>query len=140
MRAVLDTNVLVSAVLSRGGAPDRVLRAWRDGAFQLVTSLALLEEPERVLARPRIVERLGWLPSESRMFVAALAESAIVAGASGELKVVAADPDDDRVIEAAVERDADYIVSGDRHLLDLGSYRDIPVVTPAGFAALLAVE
>lgn len=140
MRAVLDTNVLVSAVLGRGGAPDHVLRAWRDGAFQLVTSRALLEELERVLARPRIAERLGWLPSESRLFVAALAESAIVVGASGQLKVVAADPDDDRVIEAAVEGEADYIVSGDRHLLDLGSYGDIPVVTPAAFAALLAVE
>ena len=140
MRAVLDTNVLVSAVLSRGGAPDRVLRAWRDGAFELLTSRALLDELERVLARPRIAERLGWVPSESRVFVAALAESAIVADASGQLKVVAADPDNDRVIDAAVEGEADYIVSGDRHLLDLGSYGDIPVVTAAGFAALLAVE
>ena len=64
MRAVLDTNVIVSAVLSPGSPPDSILRASRRGALDLVTSAPLLRELEDVLGRPRIAERLGWTPEE----------------------------------------------------------------------------
>lgn len=78
MRAVLDTNVLVRAVLSRGGAPGRVLQAWREGAYQSVVSAALLDEFRGVLARPTIAARHGWSDAERTEFVALLAEAAIV--------------------------------------------------------------
>jgi len=138
MRAVLDTNVLVSAMLSQGSPPDLILQAWRKGAFQLVTSPSLLRELDRVLARPRIRQRLGWSPSERRAFVTALSEGAVVVTPEVELEVIQADPADNRLIEAAVQAEADYIVSGDRLLLDLDTYESIQIVTPARFAAILA--
>lgn len=139
MRAVLDTNVLVSAVLSRAGAPGAILRAWREDRFQLITSAPLLDELRDVLARPRIVERHGWSPEERLLFIAAFDESAIVVTPDAELRVVDEDPDDDRVLEAAITGGVDYIVSGDHHLLDLGEHAGIPIVTPARFVAALAV-
>ena len=138
MRAVLDTNVLVSAVLAGGSAPDAVLRAWHRGDFQLVTSVQLISELEKVLARPHIGRRLGWSPAERGMFVTALSENSIVVNPSERLRVLDADPADNRVLEAAVSSGADYIVTGDNHLLDLGRYENNLIVTPAQFAAVLA--
>ncbi|MEE9278500.1 MAG: putative toxin-antitoxin system toxin component, PIN family [Dehalococcoidia bacterium] len=137
---VLDTNVPVSAVLSGRGAPATILRAWQDDRFQLLTSVPLLDELEQVLARPQIAERLGWSATERLAFLFALGESAILVHPGLPLQVVEMDPSDDRVLEAALEANADYIVSGDRHLLDLGSYGTIPVVTPAHFVAALAID
>ena len=138
MRVVLDTNVLVSAILSRGNPPDSILRAWRRGSFELVTSSPLMRELENVLTRPRIRRRLRWSTEERTAFVAALREGALVVTTEGELSVIQADPADNRVLEAAVGAGADYIVSGDRHLLELGSYESVRIVTPARFLAIIA--
>ena len=92
-----------------------------------------------VLARPRIVERHGWSPEERLLFIAAFDESAIVVTPDAELRVVDEDPDDDRVLEAAITGGVDYIVSGDHHLVDLGEHAGIPIVTPARFVAALTV-
>ncbi len=137
MRAVLDTNVLVSAVLSRGSPPDSILQAWRKGSFELVTSAPLLYELAGVLARPRVSQRLGWSADERREFLAALRNAAILVVPQRELRVVRADPSDDRLLEAAVEAQADYLVSGDQHLLDIGSYEGLQIVSPVRFSTLL---
>ena len=138
MRAVLDTNVLVSAVLSAGSPPDSILRAWRSGDFELATSAALLRELETVLKRDHIAGRLGWSSGERQAFVRDLSERAILAAPRTRLEVVLADPSDNRVLEAAGAAQADYVVSGDRHLLDLKSYEGVQIVTPARFVAILA--
>jgi putative PIN family toxin of toxin-antitoxin system len=138
MRAVADTNVIVSAVLSKGSPPDLILQHWRRGTFQLVTSAPLLRELDDVLGRPEIARRHKWSPNERAAFVVSLSESAIVVAPEKQLDVIAEDPDDNRVLEAAVEAHADYIVSGDRHLLELESYEGIQIVTPARFNAILA--
>jgi len=137
VRAVLDTNVLVSAILSRGSPPDTVLRAWRQGAFQFVTSPTLLSELYAVLRRPRIRDRLGWTEEEIVGFVTTLAETAVVVEPEEELSVVR-DEADNRVIEAAVAGEVDYVVTGDTDLLRLGSFEGVQIVTPARFAAILA--
>ncbi len=138
MQVVLDTNVIISAALSRHSSPDLILRAWRRGAFQLIASQPLLEELEIVLARPHIAERLGWSEGQLRAFITELSEHALIVAPEGRLQVVQADPADNRLLEAAVAAGADYIVSGDQHLLDLQSYEEIPIVTPARFVAVLA--
>ena len=138
MRVVLDTNVIVSAALSRRSSPDLILRAWRRGAFQLVASRPLLEELEVVLARPHIAERLGWSEGQRRAFITELSERALIVAPEERLEVVQADPADNRLLEAAVAAGADYIVSGDQHLLGLQSYEEISIVTPARFVAVLA--
>src|SRR3990172_9319964 len=136
MRAVLDTNVIVSAVLSPGSPPDSILRASRRGALDLVTSAPLLRELDDVLGRPRITERLGWTPEERASFIAALADFAVIVAPKKKLQVIKADPADNRVLEAAIAGSVDYVVSGDRDLLELGTYERIPIVTPAPLSAL----
>jgi putative PIN family toxin of toxin-antitoxin system len=140
MRAVLDTNVIVSAVLSGGSPPDSILRAWRKQAFQLVTSAPLLRELETVLKREHIAGRLGWSPGERRAFIGNLGAGAVVVIPKRRLEVVLADPSDNRVLEAAVAAQADYVVSGDQHLLGLKTYEDVRIVTPARFVAILVAE
>jgi putative PIN family toxin of toxin-antitoxin system len=140
VKAVLDSNVLVRAVLSDAGPPGSILRAWRNGSFQLVISLPLLSELEAVLSRPRIAKRTRWSGRERIAFLVALSESAMLVAPGEEIKLIDSDPADNRVLEAAAQAGADYIVSGDRHLLDLHSYEGIDIVTPARFAAVLSTS
>ena len=93
-----------------------------------------------MLGRPRIAERLGWTPEERASFIAALTDFAVIIAPKQKLQVVNADPADNRVLEAAIAGSVDYVMSGDHHLLDLGSYEAVPIVTPARFAAVLAAS
>jgi len=140
IRAVLDANVFVSATLSPRGVPAQILAAWRDGAFEVVTSEVILEEIGRVLAYPRIARRHGWSPQDLAMFLEDLAHLAILTPGAKRLRVIRADPADDRYLECAVEGEADLLVSGDTDLLSLGSYKGIEILTPAEFLSLLQRE
>ena len=138
MRVVLDTNVLVSALLTAGGPPDAIVRAAYNGDFQLVASSPLVAELRSVLIRPRIKERLGWSDQEIAAFITHFSEQAVIVQPQTRVAVVVSDPADNKVLEAAIDGKADYVVSGDRHLLELRGYQDIPIVSPAYFAAVLA--
>jgi putative PIN family toxin of toxin-antitoxin system len=140
VRAVIDTNVIISGVLSAGSPPDKVVRAALSRTFEAVSSLALLHELEVVLSRPRILERLHWRTEDVGAFVGSFAAVAELFASRSEVNVFIDDPSDNRLLEAAVARQADYIVSGDRALLDLAAYEGIEIVTPARFAAILALE
>jgi len=96
-----------------------------------------LRELETVLKRDHIAGRFGWSSSERRAFVGDLREHATVAAPETRLRVVRTDPSDNRVLEAAVAAHADYIVSGDHHLLDLKTYEGVQIVSPARFVAIL---
>ncbi len=140
MRAVLDSNVAVSAFLSPGGAPHRILEALEGGAFTMVTSEALHGELEEVLARPRLRQRSARNEVELQDFLVGLRDRATIVTPSFKLVVIDRDPTDNAVLEAAVEGRADLIVTGDPDLLDVGSYQGIPTVPPATFLAILAAE
>jgi putative PIN family toxin of toxin-antitoxin system len=126
MRAVLDTNVLISAYVFPGGAPEAVYRLALEGHLRIGTSLTLLAEFGRVLD-----QKFGWDPDRVEAAVAQVARVAVVVDPSETVQVIDADPADDRVLEAARVFGADVIVSGDRHLLDLGSWSDIEIIAPA---------
>lgn len=138
MRVVVDTNVVVSALLKTESPPGEVIQAWRRGEFQIVSSAALLTELEAVLSRPRLRRRATSTGDEIASVLSSIAKTAVIVEPTVGLRVVTSDPDDDRVLEAAVAGTADYIVSGDRDLLEIGSFEDIPIVTPARFIAILA--
>ena len=133
MRAVLDVNVLISAILSPRGTPARLLLAWQAGAFELVVSPALLAELRRALGYPKL-ERLV-PPADADAFVVWIGRSAqLAADPEGELPVHAADPADDYLLAlASVERAV--LVSGDAHLTVLADR--FPVRTPVAFLASL---
>lgn len=135
MRIVLDTNLLVSGVIS-AGLPRRLPDAAKVGVFELCTSETLLAELLDVLSRDTLATRLvqaGLTPAE---IVDDLRRLAVVVSPSAVPRVVPADPDDDHVLAAALEGNADLVASGDkRDLLSLGSYQGIQIVT-----ARVAVE
>lgn len=130
MRLVLDTNCVVSAFLW-GGTPRQVLNAAVDGKCQLFTSGALLAELEDVLAREKFRHRLASVHTSVAQIIADFSRHVSIVHATNLPVPVCPDPDDDAVLACALAAKAELIVSGDRDLLDLKQYRDIPVVTPA---------
>ena len=138
IRAVLDTNVIVSGVLSKKGIPARILRAWLEDRFHLVTSRAILEELRRVLRYPKISRRHGWSDLQILEFVEDVTGLAILVPGELRLAVVSEHPSDDRYLECAVEGQAGYIVSGDRHLVGLAQYEGVEILSPSAFLKLLS--
>ena len=138
VRAVLDTNILVSGLLAEAGPPRQVLDAWLENRYTLVTSLHLVEEMVHVLAYPRIAQRLLVTGEEMEALLAVLLSQATVVPGNLHLPGVTRDPKDDAVVACAKEGAADYIVSGDQDLLVLGEYEGIQIVTPHQFMGILA--
>jgi putative PIN family toxin of toxin-antitoxin system len=130
MRAVLDTNVVVSALLW-GGTPDRLIQATIDGALELATSPALIDELREVLARPPLASRLTQERMRAEQAVSLYARLATQVSPLAIEKIVTADPDDDEVLACAIAARADLVVSGDRHLTALKTHRGIRILTPA---------
>lgn len=130
-RAVLDTNVLVSAY-AFGGVPADLVRAAIGGRFEIVTSPAILAELARVLG-----DKLGFDQPHVGEVVKQVARIATIVRPERRLTVIADDADN-RVLEAALLGGADAIVSGDRHLLALGEWGGTRVLTPAAALAEIA--
>jgi putative PIN family toxin of toxin-antitoxin system len=138
MNVVLDTNVVASAAISLKGPPAEIIRAWRADRFSWAISPPLLDELERVLSSHRLERYLTWSPEEVREFVGLVEEAATVVEPDRRINVIAEDPADNLVLEAAVDAKADYIVTGDSHLLSLAEFEGIPIVSPVHFLAALA--
>jgi uncharacterized protein len=133
MRVVIDTNVLMSGLISPKGPPAQIVRAWLDGAFLLLYTPAMLAEWEDVLARAWLAERLQRAPARGAALLAALVQFGEVV--LGYLNVAGAvrDPFDEMFLACAGLGHADYLVTGDKALLMLGSYQTTQIVTPAQF-------
>lgn len=130
MKAVLDANVLISAVLAPAGAPAKVLRLWLDGAYELVVSPRLLAELDRALAYPKLRARVP--PHEAGELLELLGRHAEVVPdpRDSPQAVRSSDPGDDYLIALAAAEGA-ILVSGDAHLLALAD--ELPVLSPAAF-------
>jgi putative PIN family toxin of toxin-antitoxin system len=126
-RAVLDTNILVSG-LGWGGHSAAILDAVSEGRVVLIASAPLLEELRRVLAYPKLAK----VVSDAARLADIIAASSVVVEPDRVLAIIN-DESDNRVLEAAAAASADYIVSGDADLLDLGFFEGIPIVTAAQF-------
>ena len=111
MRLLLDTNILVSGLLTSKGAPGNLVRAWLDPRFELVTSEEQIDELRRVLGYERLQPYIH--PEQARDFVENLEVLAIVATDLPTLEV-SPDPDDNMILATAVAGDADAVVSGDK--------------------------
>lgn len=137
IRAVLDANVVVSAILSPKGIPAKILAAWRAEKFSVVVSEAIVGEIGRVLRYPKIKRRHGWPEKQILTFLEELAHLSVFTPGNLSLSVVADDPADNRYLEAGLEGEADYLVSGDEHLLKLGTYQGIQILKPREFLTVL---
>jgi uncharacterized protein len=127
IRVVLDTNTIVSGV-GWGGPPGAVLDTALAGRFEIVTSPAQLEELRRVLSYPKLEAVVG----DANELIKLLALAAVVVTPTDTV-TISRDPDDDRLIEAALTSDADVIVTSDQDLLTLGRIGQIQVLTPREF-------
>jgi len=135
VRVVLDTNVLLSGLMAPGGAPGRIVAAWRGGHFDLVLSDSMLEEIQRTLTYPKVQTRIGWNAEEIAHFILLLRlESETVEIGDVEAHVPV-DPDDTPVLATLLASGAEVLVTGDKDLLALAD--DHPIVTPAAFARRL---
>ncbi len=125
MRVVLDVNVLVSALLSRAGAPGRLLALWLEGAFELVVSEELLAELGRALAYPKLREHIS--PEDAADFIALLRSTASMVAGAERPDPISRDPGDDYLL-ALAKASASVLVSGDRDLLVLAP--ELPIQEP----------
>lgn len=130
-RVVLDTNVYISAY-GFGGKPAEVLRAAITGEYTLLTSPAALTE-----VADKLYTVLGFDDEHVRAVIMQLSRIAEVVRPQARLTVVSDDPDN-RILECATEGEADLVVSGDHHLLDLGAYHGIRIVRPTEMLTELA--
>ena len=136
IRAVLDPNVIISALLSRQGSPAAVLRGWLGGRFETIVSPLLLGELKRALTYPKLRQRID--SSEAAAVLKWLADTAtVVADPEDAPPVRSTDPDDDYLITLASTTGA-VLVSGDEHQLVLRG--EIPVFKPADLLLLLRDE
>lgn len=136
MRVILDTNVLVGALIAPQGPPDVIYRAWRDAKFELLTSAAQIDELRRVSRYPKLkailpAHRVGTMINELRR------TSMLEALAPLPQGLVIGDPDDAFLLAMALAGDADYLVTGDRSagLLQRGNVGRTRIVAPAAFCA-----
>lgn len=137
MIVVLDTNVIISSVLSLEGPPAKLIERWEGDEFEVAISPLLLGELERALTYEQ-VRRYFKKPQENvDAFVKRLQAVAVVVDPQVTVEMIEDDPDDDRALECAVTAAASYIVTGDSHLLDLKEYEGIVILRPAEFLTLL---
>ncbi|AFZ11706.1 protein of unknown function DUF132 [Crinalium epipsammum PCC 9333] len=136
LRYVVDTNVIISALLFETSKPAKVFKyALKNG--EILLSVELLEELNNVLRREKFNR---YVTSEEREeFLETLVDRAILVEITEEVKVCR-DPKDDRILELAISGRADYIISGDRDLLVLNPFRGVKVVTAEEFLQTVQTE
>ena len=130
MRAVVDTNVLLSGLFWHG-TPHVLLEQARGGALTLVSSLSLLAEIAEVLNRPKFRAILNRSNTDPEQTLAVLRQLTEIFDPPPLSAPVSRDPSDDAVLALATASEADLIISGDADLLTLGSYAGIPIIDPA---------
>jgi putative PIN family toxin of toxin-antitoxin system len=128
LRVVLDTNVLISAILF-GGKPRQILEKAIRGEIRLSISEPILEELSGVLRR----SKFDYSPEMIQFILTELTGIADFVNPSEAIDIVLEDPDDNRILECAVEAEANYIITGDFHLLKLSRYRNIEVLNGIEF-------
>jgi uncharacterized protein len=138
LRAVLDANVIISAMIQPKGASGRILTSLLEkNSFELVVSPTILAEVRRSLLYPKVRRYIKTADEDLDLWVASIELMAQPVEGNLRIHAVTADPDDDKYIEAAVEGLAQFVVTGDTHLLSLKSYENIRIVTPRVFVDFL---
>ena len=138
--AVLDTNVLISASFrKKDSIPDQILQSLRDQKFILITTPEILAEIEEVLHYERVLKITKMTEQEIKRFIQDIIDLSFIVPGNVIVQTVEKDPDDDKFLAAAIEGRTDYVVSGDKPLLDIKEYQGIRIITPADSAKILDV-
>jgi len=135
MKVVLDTNIFLSGLMLPESVPGKIISAWRSSSFELVLSEPMLTEISRVLAYPKIRKRIAWSDDDIEHFISLLRFRVEIVDIQDTHAVVPRDPNDAPVLAALIASGADYLVSGDKDLLELRNAYAIE--TAADFARRL---
>jgi putative PIN family toxin of toxin-antitoxin system len=139
-RIGVDTNVIVSAIINPKGKPAALLDGVVGGELLLVVSDAILEEVQHVFSYTKIKKLLnkqGVTQREINMLLQTLSDISFFVPGKLELNIVESDPEDNKFIACAVEGNADFLISGDHHLIELNNYENIQILTPTDLANLV---
>jgi len=136
LKAVLDVNVWVSALLW-GGKPAEIIKASEQGKVRLFASEEIVREISEVLKYPKLKKVYEAEDMCHEELIEAVLKVVSFVNVAQRVKVVLEHPADDKFLECALEAKADYVVSGDKHLLKVGNYKKINVVTVNGFLEVL---
>jgi len=137
IKAVLDTNVIVSGIISPKGAPRKILELAIDGKFKVLSSPSINKEVLMVLCRKSIYSKYNLTEEIINAISDFLYETTILTDETYNLQIIKEDPQDNIFINCAVEGKANYIVTGDKHLLSLKNYSKIEIVSPTRFLQIL---
>ncbi len=137
-RVVLDTNQLVSSVLSAPGLQRRLVDAWRDRAFVLLVPSGQIDEVAEVLRRPKIARKYRVAPHDVDALLGLLRTDGLLLP-EAEAPGVCRDPDDDRLLGAALVGGAEYLVTGDRDVLAVGQLGSVSIVGAREFLTRLSL-
>lgn len=140
MSVVIDPNLVVSRYICPIGNPARILSLWEHDAIELVVAEPILAEYQRALGYEPIRARHRMTDEEIAGAVSRFRTFALLVYPAEAVDVIEDDPSDNKFLECAGAGGADYIISSDRHLLDLGEYRGIPILSPAAFLAVLGQQ
>lgn len=135
MRVVLDANVVVSGVFW-AGPPFRVLSLWVNDRIQVLASAGILQEYGETLSALGARKKTTDLAS---LWTAFIFNHATLIDVRSQVEACR-DPDDNKYLACAIDGGAEYLVSGDRDLLDLKSFRDVAIVTPRGFLQIISAQ
>ncbi len=137
VKAVVDTNLLISSLISPFSYPREIEKSWRAGKFILVTSREIVEEINCVLHLPRIQVKYHLAETDIQAFILTLIHKSNCVTGELAIKGVAPDPGDDKIISCAVEGKAQFIATGDKALRQLKEYHGIKIVSAEEFIRFL---
>jgi len=137
LKIVLDTNMFVSALINPHGKPAQILNYVFDNKIRLFTSPSIIEELQRVLSYPKLVKRHRLEKQELKEFISDLLSIMSLVEGKKAIELIVEDPADNNCLSCAVDAKADFIVSGDTHLLNLGEYEGTQIITPTQFLGVL---
>ena len=137
LKIVLDANVFASALINPHGKPAQILNYVFENKIRLFTSPSIIEELQRVLSYPKLVKRHGLEKEELKKFVSDLLSIMALVEGKKAIEVIVEDPTDNNYLSCALDAKADFIVSGDMHLLNLREHEGIQIVTPTQFLEML---
>ncbi len=126
MRIVLDTNVFISGIFWEGNFCSQIIDGWKRGRFQLISSLKIIDELIETLRNFKISMNEDLIKEWKNLII----ENSIMINPLTTIKVVKDDPEDDKFIEVAIDGEADFIISQDKHLLKLKEYNKIKILKP----------
>jgi len=127
VKVVLDTNVFISALFWQG-APYQIFKRILEGAILNFVSPQILEE-----LKERLLDKFKLPPEKVKEFLEIIVFSSQIVYPKKKLNIVKKDPEDNKILECALEAKASFIISGDKHLLEIKEYKGIKIVTPREF-------